>query len=92
MCDIPDEFPAYDGPRGSYACWSVSSREVSNAVAYNCKPNSRWACESYQVEFVANAIVGSDCDDDGLCKHIVFGTANPIVSRIYDGLCSHFRR
>ena len=70
MCDIPDELPSHKGPRCSYACWSTEPREVSNAVAYRVKPNSRWARESYQVELIANTIVGCDCDEDGLCKHM----------------------
>src|SRR6056297_2516496 len=70
MCDIPDELPSHDGPRCSYACWSVSPRKVSNAVAYDTKPNSRWARTLCQVEIVANVILGCDCDDEGLCRHI----------------------
>ena len=70
MSDIPGELPRHDGPRCSYACWSIEPRVVSNAAAYDTKPNSRWARESYQVELVANVILGCSCDDDGFCKHI----------------------
>ena len=70
MCEIPDELPSHDGPRCSYACWSTEPRRVSNGAAYNCKPTSRWARESHQVELVANLIISCSCDDDGLCKHM----------------------
>lgn len=68
--DIPDELGHHHGDKCSYACWSTESREVSNAVAYDMKPNSRWARESYQVDLLAGVILGCDCDDDGICKHI----------------------
>ncbi|TKX86732.1 hypothetical protein EXE43_06790 [Halorubrum sp. SS5] len=70
MSDIPAELATHDGPRCSYACWSTEPSIVSNGTAYDCKPNSRWARETFKVTIVANTILGCNCDDDGLCKHI----------------------
>jgi len=41
-----------------------------NATAHNCKPKSNWARKSYQVEKIAETIIGCNCDDTGVCKHI----------------------
>lgn len=68
--NIPEELDHHDGAQCTYACWSTEPRTVSNATAYDTKPNSRWARERNTVEIIANTIIGCSCDDDGLCRHI----------------------
>jgi hypothetical protein len=68
--DIPNELDHHHGDKCSYACWSTEPREVSNGVAYDINPNSRWACESHQVDLVANVILGCSCGDAKICRHI----------------------